>query len=112
MAKRDKWEWLKRCVVILVGIGTLVGMSAAAMNFFAKAKTVNLMDRRLELAIEDDNVNRAQGEVDWAEQRVVFERRTDQPTTNDIESVERAKLKVIDAKERRALKQKAYEAAK
>ena len=87
-------------------------MVYGAISYFAKQKTVTLIDRRLELAIQDDTVNRAQGEVDWIEQRAAFERRTKPQTITEKEMIERAKQKVLDAKTVRAEKQKAYEAAK
>ncbi len=112
MVKADKWEWLKRVMIIAVTVGSLIGMVYGAISYFAKQKTVTLIDRRLELAIQDDTVNRAQGEVDWIEQRAIFERRTEEKTPTEEDMIERAKQKVIDAKAVRAEKQKAYEAAK
>jgi hypothetical protein len=119
MAKKDKWEWLKRFMVIAVLIVSLIGAVYGAISYFAKQKTVDaviesvkLTNKRLELAIEDDNVNRAQGEVDWVEQRALFQIRPEPQTINELASIDRAKQKVIDAKALRIEKQRAYEAAK
>ncbi len=105
-------HWIKKTMYVAVTMMMIIGMIVAAINYFAKQKTVTLLDRRLELAIEDDTVNRAQGEVDWIEQRAAFERRTQPQTVTEKEMIERAKQKVIDAKTLRAEKQQAYEQAK
>ena len=114
-----KEHWFRKTMYSTVILFTIIGSVAAAISYFAKQKTVDaviesvkLTNKRLELAIEDDKVNRAQGEVDWVEQRAALphERRT--KTVTEKEMIERAKQKVIDAKTLRAQKQKAYEAAK
>ena len=107
-----KEHWIKKGMYIAVTTGALVGMVYGAFGIFAKTKTVNLMDKRLELAIEDDKVHRAESEVDWIEQRTIFERRKEPQTITEQEVIERAKRKVEEFKKTREQKQQAYEAAK
>ncbi len=92
--------------------GSLIGMVVGSINYFAKSSTVNLMDKRLELAIEDDKVYRAESEVEWMEQQTAFERRKEPRTVSELEMIGYAKAKVIEMKRRREQKQVAYEQAK
>ncbi len=105
-------HWFKRVMYLSVISCALIGSVVGAINYFAKSSTVNLLDKRLELAIEDDNVNRAQGDVDWIQHRIIFERRSKPPTITETEAKERAEQKLADAKKIRTQKQKSYEQAK
>lgn len=107
-----KEHWFKRAMYLAVIMCSIVGMVVGGINYFAKSSTVNLLDRRLELAIEDDKVYRAESDVEWMEQQTAFERRKEPKTVSEIEMIERAKRKVIDVKKSREQKQQAYEQAK
>ena len=107
-----KEHWIKRTMYVVVTMMTIVVMIVAALNYFAKQKTVNLLDRRLELAIEDDRVFQAEQDVDWMKQQTTFERRKESKTIAEAEMIERAKEKVAKFKRRREQKQQAYEQAK
>ncbi len=91
---------------------SLIGSIVGAINYFAKSSTVNLLDKRLELAIEDDKVYRAEADVGWMEQQTAFERRKEPRTIAETEMIEHAKEKVVVFKKIREQKQKAYEQAK
>ena len=91
---------------------SLIGSAYTAINYFAKSSTVNLLDKRLELAIEDDKVYRAESDVGWMEQQTAFERRKEPRTISEVEMIEHAKQKVVELKKVREQKQTAYEKAK
>ncbi len=113
MAKIIKQEhWVKRVMYIGVTMGSIVVMIVGAINYFAKSTTVNLLDKRLELAIEDDKVYRAESDVSWMEQQTAFERRKEPRTITESEMIDRAREKVVYLKKQREQKQEAYEQAK
>ena len=110
MAK--KMDKIKTAMYITVSFGSIIMMIVAALNYFARAKTVNLLDRRLELSIEDDRVFQAEQDVDWMKQQAAFERRKAPATQPENEMIQRAEKKLTELKGRRAKKQDAYEKAK
>lgn len=110
MAK--KMDRIKTGMYIAVSLGSIIIMIVSALNYFAKAKTVNLIDRRLELAIEDDRVFQKEQDVDWMRQQTVFERRKDPASPAESDMIERAEKELLGLKERRKQKQEAYEKAK
>lgn len=112
MAKHGTWEWIKRATYIIVAGFSIIGMIVAALNYFARAKTVELLDMRLELAIEDDSVSRAEQDVIWMKQQTAFERREESMTVTEKEMIGRAEEKLIEQKKRREQKQEVYEKSK
>jgi hypothetical protein len=107
-----KEHWFKRAMYLCVIICTLITSIVGAINYFAKNSTVSLLDKRLELAIEDDKVFRAESDVEWMEQQTAFERRKEPRTVTEEEMIEHAKARVAKLKKQREQKQKAYEQAK
>ena len=112
MAKNNNWEWLKRGIMILIGLGTLVGMATGASNWFARSKTVNLINKRLDLSMADDDVHRKEADVRWTKQQIGSEPRKQLKTTAEIEIIKRDEQRVIEARKIRDQKQKAYESSK
>ncbi len=113
MDKAIKQEhWVKRTMYLSVIICSLIGTIVGGINYFAKSSTVNLLDKRLELAIEDDKVYRAESDVSWMEQQTAFERRKEPRTITEKELIGRAREKVVYLKKQRNQKQEAYEQAK
>ena len=110
--KASKWDWVKRTTWISVALFSIIGMIVGAMNYFARAYTVNLLDRRLELSIEDDRVFQAEQDLTWHRQQTAFERRKQPKTEAETEMIDRAQDHLAQLKERRQQKQRAYEQAK
>jgi len=110
--KASKWDWVKRTAWLSVAFFSIIGMIVGAMNYFARSHTVNLLDRRLELSIEDDRVFQAEQDLTWHRQQTAFERRKQPKTEAESEMIDRAQDKLTKFKKRREQKQIAYEQAK
>ena len=96
---------------IAISLGMIVGMVVGSVNYFARSKTVNLLDQRLELAIENDMVFQTAQNVSWMEQQTTFERRKEPKTVAETEIINKARRKLAMLEKRRELKQNAYDEA-
>lgn len=112
MTKKDKWEWIKRTALVTVSILSIAGTGKVAIAYFAKAETVALIDMRLELAIEDDKVDRGERDYEWTKQQMSFEARKKPLTNTEKVILEKEKEKVNKLRKYRDIKQMAFEQRK
>ncbi len=80
----------------------LAGVSAAAittaLTFFAKAKTVQMLDHRIGLNTSRDVVDNREGRVRWMKQQAAFENRKNPPTFAEKEMIKAAENELTEQK--------------
>ena len=83
-------RWLK--LIVLAGAAT--ALITTALTYFARSKTVQILDSRLLLSIRQDNVDREAAKVDreagkvrWIRQQAVMERREAPPTPAELDII-------------------------
>ncbi len=94
--------------LIVLGAAAAAAITTA-LTFFAKAKTVQVLDKRLELSISQDIVHNKESDVRWTEQRIAFQRRDKPPTVAETEIIKKAEEELAEAKSRHNGRVRAFE---
>ncbi len=91
---KEKLDTGTKVLKLIVLCGLAAATITTALNFFAKSKTVQMLDSRLELSIGQDNVDREGAKVDreaskvrWMRQQAVMERRDEPPTAAELDII-------------------------
>ena len=107
--KRDLLHTSTKVTKLVVLIGLAVSTIYVALTFFAKSKTVQMLDQRLGLSISKDIVDGEKSNVRWMEQQVVFERKEEPPTSAEHEIIKAAKKALAEKEELHKERVKNYE---
>lgn len=94
-------------LIVLGGVAAVT--ITTALTFFAKSKTVQMLDQRLGLSISKDIVDGEKSNIRWMEQQVVFERKAKPPTAAEEEMIEAAKEELAEKEELHKQRVKNYE---
>ncbi len=108
--KIDLLHDVGRIVKLIVLIGLAATVVTTALTFFAKAKTVQMLDQRLGLNISQDIVNSKKADVQWMKQQVVMQRKEGPPTPAELEIIKKGEVELEEAKELHKGRVKDYEA--
>ncbi|MCK5611579.1 hypothetical protein KAR91_57440 [Candidatus Pacearchaeota archaeon] len=111
MAKENT-DFMGKTTQILKLVGLLIvigGSLASAFTYFAKAKTVAKVNHRMELGFSQDDVERKQSMLEWAEIQAKFKAKEDPPTDFEEKILQKAEDAFIKTQRRHEQRVQQYE---
>jgi len=96
--RRDLLHVSTKVFKLIVLIGAAVATITVALTFFARSKTVQMLDQRLGLNISQDIVNSKKSDVRWMKQQAAFENRKEPPTFAEQEMITAAEHELAEQK--------------
>lgn len=103
------WDIVKKVAMLVIVAGGATTTGVSALKFFARAKTVRAIDKRLELNISQDIVESKESDVRWMKQQMAFERRGDPKTIAETEIIKDAEAELDEVKARHNKRVEQYE---
>ena len=109
---KDKIRYIKLAFYIILSMIGIVSAVVAFMSYFAKAKTVELIQERVDIGISNDQIFQQEQQVRQWENESKFQKRKKPPSDTEKKIIEEEEKRLKELEQAREEKIERYKKAK